>query len=107
MLLCEKLEAILTDVTLKGEDADVREYDKEINDFLNDNVDELFISLLKIMKENENVPVKRLIIEFWKEKLSYVEKNTPHEYWSRLSKDNRDFYRKNCFCYYLLSLTQS
>ena len=97
MLFCEKLEAILTDVTLKGEDADVREYDKEINDFLNDNVDELFISLLKIMKENENVPVKRLIIEFWKEKLLYIEKNTPHEYWTKLNKDTRDCYKKELF----------
>ena len=97
MSLREKIEAIFNDVILKGEDADVREYDKEINGYQKDSLDDLYDSLLEIMKENENVTVRKLITEFWSKKLVYDSKNTPHEYWSKLSKEARDSYKKELF----------
>ena len=97
MSLREKIEAIFNDVILKGEDADVREYDKEINGYQKDSLDDLYNSLLEIMKENENVTVRKLITEFWSKKLVYDSKNTPHEYWSKLSKEARDSYKKELF----------
>lgn len=97
-----KVEGILNDITLKGEDADLKDYESQIAQYKKENLDELYVSYMTIFKENLNMPVKTLILNIWKIELCYQFDKTPQEYWTRLSKETRDLYKKE-----LSTLTRS
>ena len=92
MQLRETVEAILNDVTLKEEDADLKECDKQMAYFEENDLNELYLALLTIYKENHNIPVRRFILTYWENKLIFgegKEKGT----WVLITNEARDIFK--------------